>query len=149
MAALHTWYEMANKNIVKDLENIIESGLSSVVFPYQKGNSVRIKHIVVRESKNGFLVYDAKENKQVAKTFCKTTAIAIAKNLAQGNDILNKAMQYDKVIEKNYNDAIFFKHAIRSSKEEIVKESRKVRLEIAVDKTRWAKDHLDRFIFGS
>lgn len=140
---------MSNKNIAKDLEAIIESGLSSVVVPYQKGNSIRIKHMVVRESKNGFLVYDAKENKQVARTFCKTSAIAIAKNLAQGRNILQQAMEYDKVIEKNYNDALFYKHAIRSAKETVVRESRKTRLAIAVDKTRWAKDHLDRFIFGS
>jgi hypothetical protein len=140
---------MANKNIAKDLEAIIDSGLGSVVFPYQKGNSIRIKHMVVRESRNGYLVYDAKENTQVARTFCKTSAIAIAKNLAQGRNILKEAMQYDKVIEKNYNDALFYKHAIRASKETIVRESRKVRLDIAIDRTRWAKDHLDRFIFGS
>jgi hypothetical protein len=140
---------MYNANIAKDLEKIIESGLGSVVFPYQKGNSIRIKHMVVRESRNGYLVYNAKENKQIARTFCKTTAVAIAKNFAQGRNITQQAMEYDKVIEKNYNDALFYKHAIRSAREDIVRESRKVRLDIAVDKTRWAKDHLDRFIFGS
>ena len=140
---------MSNKTLAKDLEAIIESGLNSVVFPYKKGNSLRIRHMVVRESKNGYLVYDAKENKQIARTFCKTSAVAIAKNKALGIDILKEAMQFDKIIEKNFNDALFYKHAIRSAKEEIVRDSRRVRLDIAIDRTRWAKTHLDRFIFGS
>jgi hypothetical protein len=137
------------KNIIKDLEEIIESQLDAVAFPYKKGKSVRIGTMVVRETKNGYLVYDTTNNKQVARTFCKTSAIAIAKTKAKGLDILSKALEYDRVIEKNYNDALFYKHTIKKSSEAIVRETRRMRLEIAIDRTRWAKDHLDRFIFGS
>lgn len=139
---------MAN-NIIKDLEDLIESSIDAVAFPYKKGNSIRIGNMVVRESKNGYLVYDTTNNCQVARTFCKASAIAIAKNKARGRDITEKAMEYDKIIEKNYNDALFYKNTIKKSKESIVRETRKVRLELAIDRTRWAKTHLDRYIFGS
>lgn len=138
-----------SSTILKDLEEIIDSGLNSVVFPYQKGKSVRIKNMIVRESKAGYLVYNTETNSQIAKTFCKTTAIAIAKTQAQGKDIIKDALSYDRVIEKNYNDALFYKNKIRKTKASFERETRRIRLQIAIDRTRWAKDHLDQFIFGS
>ena len=140
---------MANKQLAKELELILESSLDSIAFPYKKGNSIRIKHMVVRESKNGYLVYDSKTNQQVARTFCKASALAIAKNRAQGRDVIQRVMQYDKVIEKNYHDALFYKNTIKKTKELIKKETRQIRLEIAIHTTQNAKNQLDRFIFGS
>lgn len=140
---------MANKQLAMELEAILEASLDSIPIPYKKGNSIRIKNMVVRESKNGYLVYNTETNNQVARTFCKTSAIAIAKNLAQGRNIVTDAMRYDKIIEKNYNDAIFYKHVIKKSKYQEIKETRQTRLDIAIDRTQNAKDHLDRFIFGS
>ena len=140
---------MANKQLAQELEAILESSLDSIAIPYKKGNSIRIKNMIVRESKNGFLVYNTETNRQVARTFCKTSALAIAKNYAHGRNIINDAMIYDRIIEKNYHDAIFYKNVIKKTKKISVKETREIRLEIAIDKTRYAKDHLDRFIFGS
>ena len=137
-----------SKKLVKDLENIIESGLNSVVLPYTKGNSIRIKNVIVRKSSHGYLIFDSETNKSLAKTFCKTSAVAIAKNYAEGKNIIARAMQYDKIIEKNYNDAIFYRNILKNPSNPMA-ESRIARLEIAMYKTRFAKDHLDEFIFGS
>ena len=69
---------MISPKVLKDLQEIIEANIDPTLFPYRKGNSIRIGSIVVRESKSGHLVYCAKANKQIARTFSKTAAVAIA-----------------------------------------------------------------------
>lgn len=139
---------MTEKKLVNDLEKIIESGLGSVTLPYKRGNSIRIKNVVIRKTRSGYIIFDVDTNKGLAKTFCKTSAIAIAKKYSEGINVVDTALRYDKIIEKNYNDAIFYKNVLRNTNNPMA-ESRLARLEIAIDKTRWAKDHLDDFIFGS
>src|SRR5210317_913901 len=81
---------MYSEKLLNELEEIVNKGLEEVSLPYQKGNSIRIKHIVIRKSPKGYLIYNTKDNIQVARTQFKSTAIAIAKNLAQGSDIISK-----------------------------------------------------------
>ena len=78
---------MITEKLLNDLEEIVNRGLEDSAIPHQRGNSIRIKHVIIRKSPKGYLIYDAKENKQVVRTYFKTTAVAIAKNLAQGKDI--------------------------------------------------------------
>lgn len=139
---------MDKKNIVKELEEIIEIGLESLPLPIVKGNSIRIKHMVVRKSKSGYLVYDTKTNTQVARTFSKASAIVIAKCYPQGNSIVRTAMDLDQVIQKYYNDAIFYKHTIKKTSDEFTKETRRIRLQDAIAKTEIAKRKLDKYIYG-
>ena len=138
---------MINKNILKDLQEIIEDNLDPSMFPYKKGNSIRIGKIVIRESRAGYLVYDIESNTQIAKTFCKTAAIALARSINKGCDI-QRVIELDKVIEKHYNDCIFYKHTIKKTKDEIKKEITINRYEIAKDVTSDAKKRLDSFIFS-
>lgn len=138
---------MINKNILKDLQEIIEDNLDPSMFPYKKGNSIRIGKIVIRESRVGYLVYDIESNTQIAKTFCKTAAIALARSINKGCDI-QRVIELDKVIEKHYNDCIFYKHTIKKTKDEIKKEITINRYEIAKDVTSDAKKRLDSFIFS-
>jgi hypothetical protein len=93
------------------------------------------------------LIYDAKENKQVVRTYFKTTAVAIAKNLAQGKDITEQAMEFDGTMLKHYNDAIFYKHAIRNTTDDAKKEIRETRLDVAIQESRRVRSLLDRYIF--
>ena len=95
----------------------------------------------------GYLIYDAKENKQVVRTYFKTTAVAIAKNLAQGKDITEQAMEFDDTMLKHYNDAIFYKHAIRNTTDETKKEIRETRLDVAIQESQRVRSLLDRYIF--
>jgi hypothetical protein len=118
------------------------------MFPYQKGNSLRIGKFVIRESRAGFLVYDIEANRQIAKTFCKTAAVALAKNLNSGRNNTQKVLQLDSVIEKHYNDCVFYKNTIKKTKDELRKEITIIRYEIAKTMTSDAKKRLDSFIFS-
>lgn len=139
---------MDKKNIVNELEEIIETGLEILPLPVVKGNSIRIKHMIIRSSKQGYLIYDSKENVQIAKTFSKAGAIAIARHYPTNKNFLITALEIDTTIQKYYNDAVFYKHTIRKTKNESTKEIRRVRLQDAIAKTQAAKHKLDRYIYG-
>jgi len=55
--------------------------------------------------------------------------------------------QVDKIIEKNFTDAVFYAHIVRTTKDEVKRDISEVRLDIATAKTEDAKDHLDYLIF--
>lgn len=134
-------------NIINDLEEIVNKGLEDSAIPYAKGNSIRIKHIVVRKSPKGYLIYDAKENRQIVRTFFKSSAIAIAKNLAHGRNLVEKLKNYDDLMLKHYNDAVFYKHSIKSCKDEFTREIRETRLDISIEESRKLRNQLDHYIF--
>jgi hypothetical protein len=138
---------MNSEKLLNDLEEIVNRGLEDSAIPMAKGNSIRIKHVVIRKSTKGYLIYDSKENRQVTRTYFKTTAVAIAKNLAQGNDITEKAMEFDDILLKHYNDAVFYKHSIHNSTDPSKKQIREARLDIAIQESRRVRSLLDRYIF--
>ena len=138
---------MNSEKLLNDLEEIVNRGLEDSAIPMAKGNSIRIKHVIIRKSPKGYLIYDAKENRQVVRTYFKTTAVAIAKNLAQGNDITEQAMEFDDAMLKHYNDAMFYKHSIRNSTDLNKREIREARLDIAILESRRLRSLLDRYIF--
>jgi hypothetical protein len=139
---------MYSEKILNELEEIVNKGLEEVSLPYQKGNSIRIKHIAIRKSSKGYLIYNTKENTQVARTQFKSTAIAIAKNLAQGRDIVDKISNLDVQLLKHYNDAMFYKNVIKKTKDPQVLEIREVRLEISLTRSEQVRKQLDRYIFN-
>ena len=138
---------MINTALLNELQHLIEDKLDPSLFPYQKGNSIRIGKIVVRDSKKGFLIYDCQENKQVAITFSKTAALALAKSLSKVTNNISIVMDLDKTIQKNYMDALFFTNTIKTSKDEFKKDVVLTRLEIAKARTAIAKSALDSIIF--
>ena len=138
---------MTTEKLLNDLEEIVNRGLEDSAIPHQRGNSIRIKHIIIRKSPKGYLIYDAKENKQVVRTYFKTTAVAIAKNLAQGINITETAMECDELMLKHYNDAVFYKHSIRKTNDEFKRDIREARLDIAIQESQRVRSLLDRYIF--
>jgi hypothetical protein len=138
---------MTNTTLLKELQHLIEDKLDPSMFPYQKGNSIRIGKIVVRDSKKGFLIYDCQENKQVAITFSKTAALALAKSLSKGTNNIKTVMDLDNTIRKNYMDALFFTNTIKTTKDDFKRDVVLTRLEIAKARTANAKSALDRIIF--
>ena len=144
---------MKSKNLTpqlaKELEALINRNLDTSYFPYVKGKSIRIGHIIVRETRFGFLVFDTKNNKEVDKMFCKTSAVALAKQETSGS--LSNPIEYirklDKEIEKNYNDAIFYKHTMRVTKDDTKFFVAQTRYDIAAAKTKYAKEELDKYIY--
>mgnify|MGYP001434338770 FL=1 len=137
------------KPSISELKALIEQGLENIPFPYVKGNSVRIGNMVVRTSKNGNFVFDMKCKKQVAHTFSKTAAIAIAKNCAHGKKyIIEDVLRIDHEIEKNYNDAVFFQHSYKKSDDELRKEVLECRLDIATTKIDKGRSRLEDYIYN-
>ena len=138
---------MTTEKLIHDLEEIVNRGLEDSAIPHARGNSIRIKHVIIRKSPKGYLIYDAKENKQVVRTYFKTTAVAIAKNLAQGINITETAMEFDELMLKHYNDAVFYKHSIRKTTDEFKRDIREARLDIAIQESQRVRSLLDRYIF--
>ena len=138
---------MTTEQLLNDLEEIVNRGLEDSAIPHQRGNSIRIKHVIIRKSPKGYLIYDAKENKQVVRTYFKTTAVAIAKNLAQGIDITVTAMEFDQLMLKHYNDALFYRNSIRNTNDADKREIREVRLDVAIQESQRVRSLLDRYIF--
>lgn len=142
-------YKKVTPTIAKELEYLINKNLDTSYFPYVKGKSIRIGHIVVRETKIGFfLVFDTKENKEIAKMFCKTAAVALAKSIARSRNQLNKIKQLDRYIEKHYNDAVFHKHTMKVTKDDTRFFVAETRYDIAAARTKKAKEELDTFIYS-
>jgi len=136
--------------LVKELENLINNKIDTSYFPYVKGKSIRIGHIIVRETRaRFFLVFDTKENKEVAKMFCKTSAVALAKTIAKSKEDadIKRIKELDHTISKNFTDALFYKHTMKVTKDEIKRDVAEMRYEIAAE-TLWdAKGKLDTFIY--
>src|SRR6056300_455708 len=126
---------MISKKILKDLEEIIEQGLSDIDLPYVAGKSIRIKNCVIRKTKhNDYIVLDVKENKSIAKTNFKYTAIALAKRYLK-NYNLDPILDLDKELLKHYNDAVFYKNAIKLSQDSYYAATRQNRLDISLHNT--------------
>lgn len=141
---------MINKiKLIQDLEELLDIKVDLARFPYQKGNSIRIGKYVVRENKHGsFRIFDCEVNAQIAETFCKTSAVALAKSWAAGVDHRIRIMSLDQDIQKWYNDCIFYKHNIKITKDYNRKDILEMRYDIAKRRTADAKQQLDRIIFG-
>ena len=136
-----------NPNALIVLEDIINQGIEEVALPYVSGNSIRIKHLVVRNSKAGWLVYNSNTHSQVARLFCKSSAVALAKSLSEGKNKKTTITELDKIIEKNYNDCMFYKNTLEKSTDAVKRAITLDRFEISVSHTKRAKKSLDRFIF--
>ena len=66
---------MIDENLLKQLEEIVNS-VDLTVIPYQRGNSIRIKHFVIRKRKHGYRIYYRQANKQVTSYYSKAAAEA-------------------------------------------------------------------------
>lgn len=139
---------MITEKIAADLEEIVNKGLDDFPIPFVKGNSIRIKHIVIRKSPKGYLIYNTKDNSQIARAFFKSTAIAIAKNIAQGKNYTDKILELENNMSKHYNDALFFKNSINKSKDPVRSEIIETRLDIALSESERVRNILDRYIFS-
>jgi hypothetical protein len=136
-----------NESLVKDLENLINENLKNVSLPYVKGNSIRIRHMIIRESKKGFLVYDSYQNRQIARTYSKIAAVALAKTCAEGYEYSHTILELDKIIEKNFVDSIFYKNTINKTNNDLRRYAAEDRYDIARERVDAARKELDKFIF--
>ena len=139
---------MTENKLLRDLEEILNGSIDPVMFPYKKGNSLRIGKYAVRNSRGYYKVFDCETNKQVAQMFCKSSAVALAKSLAQGHNSLESIKHIDQHIQKWYNDCVFYKHTMKVTKDDIKFDVVSTRYDISRDQTDKARKQLDKYIYA-
>ena len=130
--------------LLKDLKDIVDKGLSQNPLPIIKGNSIRIKQKIVRKRKDGFIVYDIAKNQVIAKTNYMSSALALAK----GSNVAHEILELDNKLLKHTNDANFFAHTIKTTKDEGVRESRLIRYEIACEDAYRVQQKIHEYIWS-
>jgi hypothetical protein len=136
----------SNNSLAKELSRLINNNLDLSMFPYVKGTSIRIKNVIIRQTKFGFIVFDVKEQKNIGTMFCKTSAVALAKSYLKGNGI-PQVLELDRIIEKNYNDAVFHRYTMKKTKDSIRYDVASTRYDISAARTEIAKKQLDSYIY--
>lgn len=136
------------EKLSKKLKSFIDEQAERVCLPIQHGNSIRIKNYVVRENSHGFLLYDIKQHKQVATTFTKTAALAMARQMARNNTkYINHIGSTDSEIHHKYNECVFYKHTIARTDDDTKRETAKIRYDIVWEDLLKLRDTLDDYIF--
>lgn len=140
---------MSTETLARDFENIVNKGLETSFLPMVRGNSIRIKNYIVRYNvTKGYLIYDTDGNNQVARTQFKSSAVAIAKTLAAGKNSVSTILRYDCELSKHQNDIVFYKNMLNNTSDDFVKQVRKVRVDISLEKSRLIRKKIDSFIFN-
>ena len=137
-----------DKELSQQLEEIVEAGLVRVAIPYQKGNSIRIKNLVIRKHNNGYRLFDLRTNKHICTTFAKATALAIAKMTAEKTYFdLKNILKMDDKVAKYYMDALYAKRSMKTGDSEERRESAEVQFDIATQDAWTALAAIERYIF--
>lgn len=131
----------------KKLETLIDSNIDKTSLPYVKGNSIRIKHIVVRKGKESWRIYDTDTNTPLDSFFCRSSALAYANAIIKKRSDTNKIKELDNIIQKHYNDCVFYLHTLRTSSSEFKRDITQTRYDISYLLVRKAIKDLERFIF--
>tara|TARA_B100000085_G_scaffold274395_1_gene290970 strand:+ start:436 stop:864 length:429 start_codon:yes stop_codon:yes gene_type:complete len=135
-------------NLTKQLEEIIISGLERMPIPYEKGNSIRVKNIVIRKHSNGYRIFNCKTNKFIANTFSKTASLAIAKEMAVNpNFDVKNITKLDDTVSKHYNDALFAKRTMENAEDDARYMTAEIKYDIATQKAWAALADIERYIF--
>jgi len=139
---------MIDEQILSQLEELVNSVDLSVI-PYQKGNSIRIKHYVIRKAWHGYLIYDTKENKQVTSYYSKSAAVAHVYCCVHNRTFkISEIAKLDNLLSKHHVDSLFYKNTIEKSKDELKRSVAESRLDIALTYTHDAKAKLMQYILG-
>lgn len=137
-----------NPDIIKALNEIMESGLSEYPVPYKKGNSIRIKNVVMRRNGKGYHVFNLVDKSHVIFTPSKTSALAVAHCTAHGySNSVEHIKRLEAKLSKYYNDAIFYKYTVEHSKDEIRADSAQMRFEIAIEECMNIRDQIENYLF--
>ena len=126
----------------------MDAELSEYPVPYKKGNSVRIKNVVMRKNGKGYHVFNLIDKQHVIFTPSKTSALAIAHCTAHGLErSVTEIRHLDNKLSKYYNDAIFYKYTVEHSKDEIRAEAAQCRFEIAMDECMRIREQIEYHLF--
>jgi len=140
---------MISPKVLKDLEEIIEANLDPTLFPYKKGNSIRIGEYVIRKNCTGYLIYNCQTNKKITNFWSKPAALAYVKGAIDEIKCAENIHRLDKTLEKNEIDSMFYRNTIEKAPEGPRKEAALVRLEIAESNALEARHRLLGLIFDN
>jgi hypothetical protein len=133
-------------NLIETIEELAEAVALDI--PYENKGKIHIKRTLIQPSKRGYVVFDTAEKKKLAETFSKAGAIAAAKaNNANNFDAVKEIIMLDKTLQKYYNDALFYRHTIRKTKDKFKKEYTIIRFEIACDKVNSLRNAIEKFVY--
>lgn len=138
---------MKSDKILKDLESILEKELVSNPLPVIKGNSIRIKSFVIRKNKHGYHIYNISDNSFVTSTSFRRSAIAIAKTLAEGSNLVDQIVELDFKALKHLNDVAVYRNTIKNHNCDTMKKSRIARLSVSLDKSYEIVEQIENFIY--
>ena len=127
--------------LLEDLKDVVQSGLTKNPLPIIKGNSIRIGRRVIRKRRHSFMVYDIPTKEVVCETNFLSSAIAIAKGKAP-----EKILDLDMKLLKHTNDANHYAHMVNTTKDDIVRDTRWVRYEIACADADRVKDKIYEYV---
>ena len=134
--------------LVKILEDIVDAELDQRPIPVVKGNSIRIKNAIIRKNKYGYHVFDFVTKSHIGYTHAKVTALALAHCVAiKHTQSLNTIKQLDNKLSKLYNDAVFYKHTVENTKDEVKKEAALMRFEIAIEDCWVIREQIENYLF--
>ena len=131
---------------VLDLEQLISRNIGRYNIPEVRQNGLRISHILIRPSRSsGYVIVDTESNKTISTTYSKIGAIAIALAYLKRQNFKTLS-HYDRVINKNTQDAHFYSHVISKTSDEERKQIMSIRFDEAANRIHWARNLLDEFI---
>lgn len=133
------------KQALQDLQQIVDVKIKDYDIPVQIGNAIRIKHLIIRPCKTGYVIIDTNNNKSIVTTYTKIAAIAIVKSYIKKKP-LNSIINFDNQIEKNLNDIVFYDNIIASTRDSKKLINLKIRKELAKEKVYIAKFNLNEQI---
>jgi len=138
----------SSDELANEVEEVIQQGLAQFPLPYQKGNSIRVKNIVIRKHRNGYRVFDCQTNRHITTVFSKTAALAVAKLTVQKRHLdVRDVISIDNKFNKYYMDALYAKRTMLNTNDELRRENAEIQYDIACDKVYIAIDTLESYIF--
>jgi hypothetical protein len=142
------------KKTAQELDSMLhEIIMKSGIFVPLSKTTFRYKDYLVVKSEDGgwhcFKVADGRK-KHIATTFLKITAFALCKAHEKRHArTVDELLSCDRVFEKNYIDSLFYKKTIKSSTDDVSKDTALWRYEIVHSKAKHAKDRIDGIFYMS
>ena len=133
---------MLHEQALRHLEELLNDPRYLDLIPHKKGNSIRIGKYVIRENRTGFLIYDCEINKKLNSTHSKSAALALVKGWQEGKKNQSEILRLDQIVRKNEVDSTFYKHTIKTTKDDVKKLTTETRLDIALSEIYNAKSQL-------
>lgn len=132
-------------NLIKEIENLINSPVDGSLFPVKKGNRIFLSECVIKKADGMYEVW--RQKKLIARFYTKIGAIACAKRSKTKSLNLLEIVRLDRLLEKNLNDCVFYREKIQNTKKLEDKQCIIIRFEDSRAHIKEIRDKLRSYIF--